>query len=200
MFPLRYQLTMTSGKGIFIITVIWIYNICFALLPVAIPTDPELDVWICNSTDYEKSEVDLIFVLLAAFIPVFFVSMMAIYSGMLYIAFKQLRNHRRLTNGTAVKEAQARLRGIITMATVVGAFGICWLPTSVKIFYENTADHTPRSLLAVQTCCEYMGFVNSFLNPLIYGHFNQHFRAGFKIVLIKLNSMKQESTELAINR
>ncbi|KAJ8044934.1 D(2) dopamine receptor [Holothuria leucospilota] len=69
------------------------------------------------------------------------------------------------------------------MAIVVGAFGICWLPTSFQFLYEIYFDYTATELFVVQTVCEYIAFVNSMVNPIIYAKRNAEFHKGMMDVL-----------------
>lgn len=67
-----------------------------------------------------------------------------------------------------------------TLGIIMGCFTLCWLPFFI--------------LALVKTCCTvpvaldstllWLGYANSFLNPMIYARFNREFRTPFKEILM----------------
>ncbi|KAJ8044935.1 G-protein coupled receptor 12 [Holothuria leucospilota] len=118
--------------------------------------------------------------------------MLLLYGILLRNAYQHIRRHERQTpedDRQAESNAlhrNSRLRGLVTMAIVVGAFGICWLPTSFQFLYEVYSDYTATELFVVQTVCEYIACVNSMVNPIIYAKRNVEFYKGMRDV-IRLN-------------
>jgi len=74
-----------------------------------------------------------------------------------------------------------------TLGVIMGAFTACWLPffvlALVKLFcsdQETCIWHSP----ALNSCLLWLGYANSFLNPIIYARFNRDFRTPFKEILM----------------
>jgi len=67
----------------------------------------------------------------------------------------------------------------------MGAFTACWLPffvlAIIKPFCNETPDCIPHWLGALFL---WLGYANSFLNPIIYARFNREFRTPFKEILL----------------
>ncbi|THD23642.1 D(3) dopamine receptor [Fasciola hepatica] len=77
-----------------------------------------------------------------------------------------------------------------TLAIVLGAFLICWLPfftVNVGIgicLLRQSTDHPACVVLdRLMSACTWLGYVNSLLNPMIYTIFNLEFRMAFKRLL-----------------
>lgn len=72
-----------------------------------------------------------------------------------------------------------------TLAVVVGAFVVCWLPfviiNAIYTFCENEACPTMNAKYILIT--KWMHYGNSMLNPPIYGFMNKDFRVAFKHLL-----------------
>ncbi|KAJ8044636.1 Octopamine receptor beta-2R [Holothuria leucospilota] len=188
--PLQYPYIVTTNRVKVFIAIIWLYNIAFVCLPLHVPSLGP-DEWVCAYDHQYENEVNLLLLITAYEIPAYVLFMILVYTYVLTISFHHIKKRRELTNSMhdknqAIADAKARFRGVVTMATVVGAFGICLLPTSFKLFFEIYIPATRETLITVQTLCEYMLFLNSMLNPIIYGYLNQQFRAGFKKVLEKV--------------
>ena len=74
-----------------------------------------------------------------------------------------------------------------TLGVIMGAFTACWLPffllALVKPWCENPQTCIPHWLNSFML---WLGYANSFLNPIIYARFNRDFRTPFKEILMIL--------------
>ncbi|ESN92183.1 hypothetical protein HELRODRAFT_181653 [Helobdella robusta] len=70
-----------------------------------------------------------------------------------------------------------------TLGIIMGAFVVCWLPFFIlALIRPFLTDPTviPHWLVSL---LQWLGFANSFLNPIIYARFNRDFRKPFKAIL-----------------
>lgn len=99
-------------------------------------------------------------------------------------------NRRRFTVKSLLsrgsKNSHKERRAIKTLGVIMGGFTACWLPFFILavirpfcgIREENCS--IPGSLMSI---FNWLGYFNSFLNPLIYARFNREFRTPFKEIL-----------------
>lgn len=70
-----------------------------------------------------------------------------------------------------------------TLGIIMGGFTLCWLPffivAVIRPFLDD--DVFPMQLVS---CLTWLGYFNSFMNPLIYARFNREFRTPFKEILL----------------
>ncbi|XP_071832127.1 adenosine receptor A2b-like [Apostichopus japonicus] len=176
--PLRYVTIVTPLRAKIAIFIIWIYNILFGVVPFLVPGG-EGDQWVCDGDHGGDNDIATVLLVIAIFIPVYFICMLFLYAILLRRVMQHIRNHSQLTSqNNDNSDARSRARGLVTMTIVVGAFGICWLPTSFQFFFEIYFTYSAVVLIIVQTVCEYIAFVNSLVNPIIYARRNKDFHSG----------------------
>ncbi|XP_041362270.1 QRFP-like peptide receptor [Gigantopelta aegis] len=103
---------------------------------------------------------------------------------------------------TAHAQEKAKRKIIKMMITVVVVFVLCWTPQQVLLFW-NTFKPKGTKLESymdvVSYIALYVAFLNSAINPILYGGFNENFRRGFsdafRCLLIKRhNQVVPDST------
>jgi hypothetical protein len=72
-------------------------------------------------------------------------------------------------------------KATVTLASVVLAFAICWVPYFV-LFTAKPFLHVEINV-HVDLFCLWLGYVNSSINPFLYAFYNSSFREGFVKVL-----------------
>lgn len=178
--PLHYTLWMTTRKVTVIISSVWIYSFGVAVSSFLL---------------YPKPIFNLIATVVCFCIPLLVI--VSAYSIIFRVALNQMRqihattpaqNPRRHTS--FLKEVKAAK----TLAVVVGAFVICWLPfIIINIIYslcdrQNCPVVKPEIILVTK----WMHYGNSLLNPIIYTFMNSDFRRAFRALLFTRHSRLQD--------
>ena len=89
---------------------------------------------------------------------------------------------RRFTRSRqSFKSSMRERKATRTLGVIMGAFTACWLPffivALIKPFYPDVPTWLSSLFL-------WLGYTNSFLNPIIYARFNRDFRGPFKDILL----------------
>lgn len=181
---LKYQSVMTQRRCFCLIGVAWIIALSFGLTPVLGRMKNPADLSICDGHRYQAKSVTLHSLAIIVLIPAILITVIGIYIRVLVIARKASHvrtNFSNATNSTpSERETTARLRATITMAMVLGAFIFCWLPTVFKHIYEIKHWYDFHVMFTLRTIVEIMAYMNSTVNPVIYGYRNHLFRKSYK--------------------
>lgn len=183
--PLRYTTLVTPRRVAMVMVIIWVVSIMVSFLPIHLG-------WNTNGTtdlNPEKCNLGvnpiygLVDSLLTFYIPLLI--MCTTYYRIFKIAREQAK---RINNAPCNKKVNHVLptvnehKATLTLAIVMGAFIICWFPYFTVFIYRGIKGDNAvrRDLLSIVT---WLGYVNSALNPILYGALNRDFRTAYHQLL-----------------
>lgn len=79
---------------------------------------------------------------------------------------------------------QRERRATVTIAIIVAAFLICWLPFSITYLIDTVGSYDLKDTKGFLVIF-WLGYCNSAVNPVLYSIFNRDFRLAFKRLLCK---------------
>ena len=195
--PLRYSKVLTFRRVMIILSGVWIFSFAMAFLPIHLG-------WNTNNGNiqnlhepqfcmFESNKAYVLFVSIGTyFLPLLI--MCLVYVKVFQIARDQVQRINSLVRSTArMFQSQpskdprfaSDSKATVTLASVVTAFAICWIPYFV-IF-------TARPFLSwpidphLDLFALWLGYVNSMLNPFLYAFHSTQFRKAFIRVLTRNN-------------
>lgn len=195
--PLRYSKILTSRRVNIVISAVWSFSFAMAYLPIHLGWNTHNG----QIQNYKNPgacifEANKAYVLIVAvgtyFLPL--IIMCAVYIKVFQIARDQVQRINSLVRSTAgmfrsksMKAKDPRYasdsKATVTLASVVTAFAICWIPYFVIFTMRPflSWDIDPHlDLFAL-----WLGYVNSMLNPFLYAFHSTQFRKGFIRVLTR---------------
>ncbi|XP_077992849.1 histamine H2 receptor-like [Glandiceps talaboti] len=199
--PMRYPLIMTTGRASVTLVLIWSISFLVSFLPIHMGWNTS-DGRIQNIDSPEKCDFDVsnrTYVLIDGlgtfFIPLFI--MLFTYFRIFRIAREQVK---RICTQTKVECQNHQMRShdvdehkaTKTLAVVLGAFTICWVPYFIlfilRAFIYDADEEVNYDLYSVFL---WMGYFNSTLNPSVYTVLNHEFRTAFKDILCHCGRRKR---------
>lgn len=154
--PYQYHQFLTSFRAIMVLCFVWAYATAISLLTfVKIP----------------NNGYQFIIVTASFFLPL--TAMIIMYARIFAVARRQARMiTKNLSYKTDIKAAK-------TIAVVIGAFVVCWLPFFVLII-GFAVDNAFLKDMRIYRGIKWMEYLNSCLNPIIYCCLNRTYRGAFK--------------------
>lgn len=74
-------------------------------------------------------------------------------------------------------------KATVTLAAVIGAFVVCWLPYFILFTLLGLKEHPDPSTLPEFQIVQWLGYANSALNPILYAALNRDFRSAYTHLL-----------------
>lgn len=74
-------------------------------------------------------------------------------------------------------------KATVTLAAVIGAFVVCWLPYFILFTVLGLKEHPDPSAVPEFPIVLWLGYANSALNPFLYGALNRDFRSAYAHLL-----------------
>nr|XP_020451213.1 histamine H2 receptor [Monopterus albus]XP_020451221.1 histamine H2 receptor [Monopterus albus] len=74
-------------------------------------------------------------------------------------------------------------KATVTLAAVIGAFVVCWLPYFIMFTVLGLKEHPDPSTEPEYPYVLWLGYTNSALNPVLYGALNRDFRSAYTHLL-----------------
>ncbi|XP_047441330.1 histamine receptor H2a [Mugil cephalus] len=74
-------------------------------------------------------------------------------------------------------------KATVTLAAVIGAFVVCWLPYFILFTVLGLQEHPDPSIVPQYPIVLWLGYANSALNPILYGALNRDFREAYTHLL-----------------
>uniref|UniRef100_UPI0037E77AA9 histamine receptor H2a n=1 Tax=Semicossyphus pulcher TaxID=241346 RepID=UPI0037E77AA9 len=74
-------------------------------------------------------------------------------------------------------------KATVTLAAVIGAFVVCWLPYFIMFTVLGIKEHPDPSTVPEFSIVLWLGYANSALNPFLYGALNRDFRSAYTHLL-----------------
>ncbi|XP_015793292.2 muscarinic acetylcholine receptor M5-like, partial [Tetranychus urticae] len=88
------------------------------------------------------------------------------------------------TNGRDSLESKRERKAAKTLAIITGIFVICWLPFFIVALLSPICGPPCDPPALLTSLFQWLGYVNSMLNPVIYTIFSADFRTAFKKILL----------------
>ncbi|XP_028272501.1 histamine receptor H2a isoform X3 [Parambassis ranga] len=74
-------------------------------------------------------------------------------------------------------------KATVTLAAVIGAFVVCWLPYFILFTVLGLMEHPDPSTVPGYSIVLWLGYANSALNPILYAALNRDFRSAYTHLL-----------------
>ncbi|XP_053735890.1 histamine receptor H2a [Synchiropus splendidus] len=199
--PLRYSSLVLPWRVAVAMAIVWTTSLAVSFLPIqmgwntANGTVQNYGPWSQKRTC--RFELNRPYVLtdsiLTFFLPL--LAMCCIYLKILRIAREQAKrivqarpNNARTFQGGNNKPTISAVtlrehKATVTVAAVIGAFIVCWLPYFIMFTLLGLREHPHPNAVTEFSIVLWIGYTNSALNPILYGALNRDFRSAYRHVL-----------------
>lgn len=205
MWPLRYQSLLTKRRACWVVLAVWAVAALISFLPIHMkwwlfdPNDKEVQCCMINPHCCEF-HINKIYAwtssIISFYIPLLI--MIFVYARVYLEARRQLKNicriegHIRTQNLCSQDRSETRNRrtrlglrdhkALKTLGIIMGVFTLCWLP----FFILNVAMPEPKhnEIKLLYKILNWIGYANSFFNPLIYCR-SPEFRSAYQEILCR---------------
>ncbi|XP_028573508.2 beta-2 adrenergic receptor [Podarcis muralis] len=201
--PFKYQSLLTKNKARMVILLVWVISILTSFLPIQMhwyrATDSKAKECYADETCcdfFTNKEYAITSSIISFYLPL--VVMVFVYARVFQVAQKQLKKigkcEGRFHQQSSQQEQQAgrgihrraskfclrEHKALKTLGIIMGTFTLCWLPFFiVNIVHVVSEDVIPKF---VYIFLNWVGYVNSAFNPLIYCR-SPDFRYAFQEIL-----------------
>lgn len=181
--PLRYPVLVTPARVGVSLVLIWAVSITLSFLSIHLGWNSSDEASGVNHTLLPcKVQVNLVYGLVDGLVTFYLplLVMCITYFRIFRIAREQAR---RIHHAASWKAATLREhKATVTLATVMGAFIVCWFPYFTVFVYRGLRgdDAVNKTFEAVVL---WLGYANSALNPILYAALNRDFRTAYQQLL-----------------
>ncbi|XP_035391422.1 histamine receptor H2b [Electrophorus electricus] len=195
--PLNYTERVTPRRVLAALGAIWTLSLTLAFAPVHLGWNtanfsvPNMDREVGEEAGEGRTcryEWNNDYVVLVAFGTYFLplLVMCGMYHRIFCTAREQVRRIRAATpsfarSASAVATAREH-KATVTLAAVLGAFLVCWLPYFIYFTCMGLRRETHPPLLA-HSVVLWLGYFNSAVNPILYPALNRDFRQAYRQLL-----------------
>uniref|UniRef100_A0A665TG92 Histamine H2 receptor n=1 Tax=Echeneis naucrates TaxID=173247 RepID=A0A665TG92_ECHNA len=184
--PLRYASLVLPWKVAVAMVSVWTVSVGVSFLPIQMgwntvngtvqnhgPWAPERKCRFELNRPYVLTDS-----LLTFYLPL--VAMCWTYLRILRIARAQAK---RILSARPTSVALREHKATVTLAAVIGAFVVCWLPYFILFTVLGLKEHPDPSIVPEFPFVLWLGYANSALNPILYGALNRDFRSAYAHLL-----------------
>ncbi|XP_005879450.1 PREDICTED: histamine H2 receptor isoform X1 [Myotis brandtii] len=181
--PLRYPVLITPVRVGISLVLIWAVSITLSFLSIHLGWNSRDETSRVNHTILPcKVQVNLVYGLVDGLVT-FYVPLLVMcitYFRIFKIAREQAKRIHHIGSWKAVTIREHK--ATVTLATVMGAFIVCWFPYFTVFVYRGLRgdDAVNKTFEAVVL---WLGYANSALNPILYAALNRDFRTAYQQLL-----------------
>lgn len=186
--PLRYPGLVTPGRAAVAMATIWAVSLLLSFLPIQLGWNtPDLEVQ-NRRRNHSGCLLELnrgysLFDALATFYVPLLV-MCGTYHRIFRIARQQARRINSRPSSLSLAASVREHKATATLAAVLGAFVVCWVPYFTYFTYIGWREGEGYSQ-TVFSVVLWLGYANSCLNPILYAVLNRDFRTAYDQLLCR---------------
>uniref|UniRef100_A0A671UL93 Histamine H2 receptor n=1 Tax=Sparus aurata TaxID=8175 RepID=A0A671UL93_SPAAU len=195
--PLRYTSVVLPWRVAVAMASVWTVSVAVSFLPIQMgwntvngtvqnqgPWAPEKRCRFELNRPYVLTDS-----LLTFYLPL--IAMCWTYLQILRIARAQAK---RIIRARPTLVAFREHKATLTLAAVIGAFVVCWLPYFILFTVLGLKEHPDPSTVPAFPFVLWLGYANSAFNPILYGALNRDFRSAYSRLLRCRWQVKQIKT------